>query len=107
MTEIPMIERVARALDAGGHFGSSLAFTEPKPSDTGTILFFLRKYDTERAIACARAAIEAMREPTAKMSASVTNILSHFDGEYGDYNVYFEDRQGDEIWAAMINEALK
>lgn len=54
----------------------------------------------------ARTAIEAMREPTPEMSASVTNILSHFDGEFGDYNVYFKERQGDEIWQAMIDAAL-
>lgn len=64
-----MVERVAQAIDAALN-DTSLAFTTESPHDTDTIRK-CRIADTERAIRCARAAIEAMREPTERMMAAV------------------------------------
>lgn len=41
-------------------------------------------------------------EPTDEMEKVVTDILSHFEG---DYNVYFDEVQGREIYRAMIAAA--
>jgi len=45
----------------------------------------------------AKAAIEAMREPTEKMYKAASYILTAQSGVYGP----------DDIWASMIDEALK
>lgn len=54
----------------------------------------------------AKAAIGAMREPTTEMYEAGQNEVSHFDGEFGDYNVYFSAQQIDLLWPAMIDAAL-
>jgi hypothetical protein len=69
-----MLERVARALVEGGHMGVSLGFTETRPNDFGSVPL-LRARDTERALAAARAAIEAMREPTEAMMEALHDAL--------------------------------
>lgn len=94
-----MIERVARAIYAERYlveiaFGAMPAWEDVQGSDrTGT-------FDE------ARAALEAMREPTEAMTSATSGVVTGCDGEYGDYNVYCDDRVAGEIWTAMIDAAL-
>lgn len=47
----------------------------------------------------ARAAIEAMREPTQEMEEKGGDLQAGFDRRFGRHNA-------DEVWAAMIDAAL-
>lgn len=99
VTEISMIERVARVLADGGHMGVTLAFIEQQDTDAGSIPL-LRQADTAKAISAARAAIEAMREPTDAMA----NVA--YSGVFciGDGMVTNEDAAA--LWRDMIDAAL-
>lgn len=87
-----MIERVARALADGGHLGVTLAF-RIDDADKGSIPRISLR-DTERAMAAARAAIEAMRDNPAAADAIAT--LTH-SGTWG---------QVEELWSAGIDASL-
>lgn len=40
----------------------------------------------------------APMEPTPEMYSAASNEVSHFDGDYGDYNVHFDGRQVDQVY---------
>jgi hypothetical protein len=80
-----MIERVAKAIAEeinGGKFDDKRWYNDNQ-----------REVHMRRA----KAAIEAMREPTEKMYKAASYILTAQSGVYGP----------DDIWASMIDEALK
>lgn len=54
----------------------------------------------------ARAAIEAMREPTDLMIEAAESTFSHFEGDHGEYNTYFSESQAMALWPTMIDAAL-
>lgn len=89
-----MVERVARALADSGHLGVSLAFEPIHDTDKGSIPL-LKRHDTERATALARAAIEAMRGPTTAMVVAGTDKMESGAGQTGL-----------TVWWAMIDAAL-
>lgn len=88
MTDVPeMVERVARALceASGGHWTDGHGRT-----------------DTRNAWRhAARAAIEAMREPTAAMLRQVDNPGDPIDGSGA-----MDATEAEYLWGAMINAAL-
>lgn len=49
----------------------------------------------------------APMEPTAEMYKAAGTTLSHFEGDYGDYNVYFDDHQTDKLYLAVRDAYLK
>lgn len=49
----------------------------------------------------------APMEPNEAMYAASRHTLSHFDGDYGEVNVYFDERQADALYAAMRDAYLK
>lgn len=101
-----MVERVARALVAGNHLGVSLGFTDAAPTDAGSIPL-LRKRDTERALAAARAAIEAMREPTKAMIDAAVALERELNATpIAAWATVDEDYMGMK-WQAMIDKALE
>lgn len=79
-----MIERVARAI--GDSYDGDV-----NPVDTPN--------SWARALSAARAAIEAMREPTPQMRAAVR--------EAGGFDAYTATDNTDAIIAALIDEALR
>lgn len=96
-----MVERVARALVAAKFGEEGLLIFEPVPDDfplsLEASLMFKRRIDD--AMKEARAAIEAMREPTEAMR-----------DRYYDFDVvgYGPDGSGhDLVWQAGIDAALK
>lgn len=94
-----MVERVARAVNE--HLGVSLAFTEPSATDTPTIAK-CRIADTERAMAIARAAIEAMRSPTEAMRSAVDKA----EDEGGYIAAAYEHIEWGKAWPVAIDAAL-
>jgi len=96
-----IVERVARAIaQASGDI--TLAFHEPKPSDTPSIAM-LKKADTEKALRMARAALEAIREPTEAMVEAGDAAQTETDGPYAGEQVAMASFVP---WRAMINAAL-
>jgi hypothetical protein len=80
-----MIERVAKVIAEeinGGKFDDNRWYNDDQ-----------REVHMRRA----KVAIEAMREPTEKMYKAASYILTAQSGVYGP----------DDIWASMIDEALK
>lgn len=55
----------------------------------------------------ARAAVEAMREPTEAMLAETHELVIGFGGDDGTYNIHCEDWQAKDVWMTMIDVALK
>lgn len=102
MAESEMVERVARALADGGHLGVTLAFSEARPTDSGTATA-LRKHDTERAIAAARAALEAMREPTGAM---ISAIISECENQRIAFDEFSPPMYPGELYRQAISAAL-
>ena len=49
----------------------------------------------------------APMDPSDAMYTAAGNTLSHFSGDYGDYNEYFERSQVDKLWPAMRDAHLK
>jgi hypothetical protein len=86
-----MVEKVARAIYAADW---ARAWEDAHP------------HQHEDCIFKAHAAIAAMREPNEKMLDASTTVLSHFSGEYGDYNEYFNPWKAEELWETMIDAAL-
>lgn len=103
-----MIERVALAV--ADHLGVNLAFTEAMESDT-SVVAACRKADTARALAIARAAIEAMRLPTETMTEAGAvqsgGATKEQAIEWAKLDK-FESRQfeAEGIFTAMIDAAL-
>ena len=64
-----MLEKVARAIADSGSLGVTLAYSKPQDTDTETIRR-CREADTLLALNAARAALEAMREPTEGMKTA-------------------------------------
>lgn len=96
-----MIERVARALCvAAGHDPDRThdIYVEGDP-DAGVAWAGYRRE--------ARAAIEAMREPTEAMVDAACDVVVGFSGEYDDYNVYLGSHEFNGVWTAAIDAALK
>lgn len=87
-----MIEKVARAIYASSAFHDNLDSINPRFDSLG---------DEWRAVmfASARAAIEAMREPTEAMNAAGHVCLPH-----GGYMPH--EREAGYVWEAMISAAL-
>lgn len=70
-----LVEKVARAIhDASNE--TSIAFMADLPSDTDTIRL-LRVADTEKRMAQARAAIEAMKKPTEEMMQAGHDLIDN------------------------------
>ncbi len=97
-----MIERVARAicLDAG-RMGDAQAVEQQRVDR-----------DWRNHIASARAAIEAMREPTkAQLEAAEGIVVGYDDFATGDGNIYLGipgyPQKASEIWTALVDAALK
>lgn len=93
MVENEMVERVARAIVPA--LGMTIAFSEPHVSDTPTIRR-TREADTAKALEIARAAIEAMIEPTEAMLKASYKI----DG----YRTDGPDHK--DVWQAMLFAAI-
>lgn len=87
-----MIERVAHAL-AVALSGSSTPLAGE--SDWQTLRHL------------ARAAIEAMREPTGAMNDAAAVELPQLVRPGANYQVEIDDDAGTQIWYVMIREALK
>lgn len=108
-----MIERVARAIalsDGGTMVGNSQSKATREFGWDGSNTNAMNKYVEAHWLQFKHAAIfaiGAMREPTTEMYEAGQNEVSHFDGEFGDYNVYFSAQQIDRLWPAMIDAALK
>ncbi len=100
-----MIERVARAIGAadleqGGQINDS---------EMGD--YFFEKYQ-HLYIPMARAAIEAMREPTkAQLEAAEDIVVGYDDFACGDGNIYLGitgyPQKASEVWTALVDAALK
>jgi len=54
----------------------------------------------------ALAALRAIREPTEGMQRATNNLVIGFDGKFGSYNVYCDNRVATDIWEAMIDAAI-
>lgn len=93
-----MLEKVARAVDEALN-DNSIAFMKPSGVDSETVRQ-CREADTKRAFRAARAAIEAMREPTEAMVEADMPLGGY---GFGD-DVYSADPK--EVWQAMIDAAL-
>lgn len=95
-----MVERVARALDAIlGDDHESLSME----MGCGSIGAKLRKEAMEKG---ARAAIEAMREPTEAMVAHADDQMPS-EGIADGGGIETRHRDAEDIWSAMIDAALK
>lgn len=86
-----MVERVAAAIERANDSAPSFGM---KVSDIIKLM--------------ARAAIEAMREPTERMALAGDGVgrYQHCDGEDGNWHEWYE-HDPEEVWQAMIDEALK
>lgn len=96
MTEQTMIERVAMAIKRARYYTPGLWSPKEVEEEISRPLSSIE-------IGFARAAIEAMREPTEMMIDRFVSralcVSVHGDGGWSDY--------GHEQWKAMIDEALK
>lgn len=102
-----MVDKVARALAAN-------AWRRGNSRDTN---FYSMRYPGGEAdyvsqqshlyMDDARAAIEAMREPTAQMLTETHELVIGFGGDDGTYNIHCEDWQAKDVWMTMIDAALK
>lgn len=110
-----MIERVAKAINAcTDKFDAPVQFyvedearqrwLKDHPDDSPDEAGIDWKVESYKIIA--RAAIEAMREPTPNMIAA-GNIEIVSPGEDGDYLGTLENEEARECWQAMIDAALK
>jgi hypothetical protein len=84
-----MVERVARAIDDASE-EVSMAFREPHPLNDQRVAEYCAA-DRAKRIRQARAAVEAMREPSIPMTAAAW-------GEPADVN---------HIWRTMVDAALR
>lgn len=94
-----MIERVARAI------ASTPPNERTEYRDSGAVIV----RDFERT---ARAAIEAMREPTeAQLEAAEEIVVGYDDFACGDGNIYLGipgyPQKARDVWAALVDAALK
>lgn len=100
MSEMGMVERVARAICASMGYepdGFDLELLPSNESEDGWKNWFSFKPE-------ARTAILAMREPTATMVGLVAyGDYIHDNGEYGSA---FTDRNAVAVWRDMIGAAL-
>lgn len=86
-----MIERIARAIRAANALDDEGPYVGFKDAE--------RRFDAR----LARAAIEAMREPTDDMLEQCYGMSTSGDGDGG---CYADKRDAKELWQRMIDEAL-
>lgn len=101
MTE--MIDRVSKAIDAA--IDRYFAEWEAKANDDPTVIPWIGLGDIPREM-FARAAIEAMREPTKEMMDSALKCEDDYDGAYVTQAVQYWGAAYD-VWTAMIEAALE
>lgn len=98
-----MSEEVKAAREAAAAVVLALARKETFDDiyDDDAALFANAAIDAYEA-ALSRSHVRVPREPTEAMIANGEQLVSHFEGEYGDYNVYYRDDQLREVYRAML-----
>ena len=91
---ITMVERVARALAVADGMHPEAASNDDDEIPAWTLY-----------VDGARAAIEAMREPTETMVVSANDATTL--GDEGVHRITIDMQGANEVWAAMIDAALK
>jgi hypothetical protein len=90
-----MVERVAEAIARGRSEGGRKLFVGWANLDP---------YDKDMWRSAARAAIEAMREPTVDMAEAGDRSFERDEDSSGDYRIY--DADAGKCWRVMVDKAL-